>query len=103
MKAPPEVPDVIPKEDREWTLVPCVNDTSERSLKMSTRMVKIFRRARKLRASDGAIPWKILMLGFRGYDETVNGTFGVWKRRLEMRRTRYDLNIVSTKTVNSST
>ena len=51
----PEVPGVIPKEDREWQFISWVKYASDRPLNISTRMVERLRHAPHLRESDGAI------------------------------------------------
>ena len=48
VKAPPEVPGVIPKEDRQWTFFFCVKYPSARSLHFSKRMVKVSRHSPNL-------------------------------------------------------
>ena len=96
-KAPPEEPEAIPIEEREWTLIFCVKHPSRKSFEISSRAVKILRHSPELRESDGAIPWKTLTCHCRWFEQTVKWTVDDWNTCVASGRTRCDVNILSTE------
>ena len=82
VKTPPEVPDVIPKEDREWNFITCVKYPPAKSLRISTRIVKVSRHSPNLRESDGATLWNTRQ-HCRSFEEAVNWPLEDWKTCLE--------------------